>query len=90
LDAAEFALPGARQRFNGHAWLDSWTDDPWTHGSYSAYAPGMMTRYFGFVGEPTQGVHFAGEHTSMYAQGYMEGAVESGERAADEIAERGG
>jgi monoamine oxidase len=30
-------------------------------------------------------VFFAGEHTSRDAQGYMEGAVESGERAAREI-----
>jgi monoamine oxidase len=29
--------------------------------------------------------HFAGEHTSTDAQGYLEGAVESGERAAREV-----
>ncbi len=32
-----------------------------------------------------EGVHFCGEHTSIDAQGYLEGAVETGERAADEI-----
>jgi monoamine oxidase len=30
-------------------------------------------------------VHFCGEHTSTEAQGYLEGAVESGERVAREI-----
>ena len=30
-------------------------------------------------------VHFCGEHTSIDAQGYLEAAVETGERAADEI-----
>ena len=35
--------------------------------------------------EPHEGVHFCGEHTSIDAQGYLEGAVETGERAADEI-----
>jgi len=30
-------------------------------------------------------VHFCGEHTSIDAQGYLEGAVETAERAADEI-----
>ena len=30
-------------------------------------------------------LHFAGEHTSLTAQGYMEGAVESGNRAAKEV-----
>jgi monoamine oxidase len=31
------------------------------------------------------GCHFAGEHTSTDSQGYLNGAVESGERAAAEI-----
>ena len=31
------------------------------------------------------GLHFAGEHTSSAAQGYMEGGCESGERAATEV-----
>jgi monoamine oxidase len=35
--------------------------------------------------EPQDGVHFCGEHTSIDAQGYLEGAVETGERAANEI-----
>jgi monoamine oxidase len=30
-------------------------------------------------------VHFAGEHTSTHSQGYLNGAVESGERAAAEV-----
>jgi monoamine oxidase len=29
--------------------------------------------------------HFAGEHTSIDFQGYLNGAVETGERAAGEI-----
>jgi len=35
--------------------------------------------------EPQGNVHFCGEHTSIDAQGYLEGAVETGGRAADEI-----
>jgi monoamine oxidase len=30
-------------------------------------------------------LHFAGEHTSESAQGFMEGGCESGERVAEEI-----
>jgi monoamine oxidase len=30
-------------------------------------------------------VHFAGEHTSTHSQGYLNGGVESGQRAAIEI-----
>jgi len=34
---------------------------------------------------PTGTIHFAGEHASLNFQGYMEGAVRSGRRAAREI-----
>jgi monoamine oxidase len=46
---------------------------------------GQYTRFAGVEREPQEGVHFCGEHTSIDAQGYLEGAVETGERAADEI-----
>jgi monoamine oxidase len=36
-------------------------------------------------GEPEGNCHFAGEHTSIDFQGYLNGGVETGERAADEV-----
>ena len=30
-------------------------------------------------------MHFAGEHTSTHSQGYLNGGVESGDRAACEV-----
>ena len=78
-------LPGLKRGFNGRAWTDRWVGDPWARGSYAAYLPGQYTRYYGYVGKPEGGIHFAGEHTATANQGYLEGAVESGERAADEI-----
>lgn len=78
-------LPGVEHHTGEAAWLDSWPDDPWAQGSYAGFAPGQFTRYFGFLHLPEQGVHFAGEHTSMGSQGYLDGAVESGERAAREV-----
>jgi monoamine oxidase len=33
-------VPGTRDQFNGKAWLDYWTGDPWTRGSYAAYPRG--------------------------------------------------
>ena len=54
-------------------------------GAYAAFLPGQVTRWLGFLGLPEGPVHFAGEHTSETAQGYLEGAVESGERAAREV-----
>jgi monoamine oxidase len=78
-------VPGISAGFDGQAWLDHWTRDPWTHGSYSAFLPGQVTRYTGFIGLAENGVHFGGEHTSVVAQGYLEGAVQSGERCASEV-----
>jgi monoamine oxidase len=81
----ELALPGISDTFNGHAWLDSWPDDPWAGGSYSVFAPGQYTRFAGKLGEEQDGLHIAGEHTSVGSQGYLDGAIESGERAAREV-----
>jgi monoamine oxidase len=78
-------VPGTRDQFNGMAWLDYWTGDPWTRGSYAAYPPGQMTKYWGYAGIPEGKVHFAGEHTSTYSQGFLNGGVESGQRAAIEV-----
>jgi len=78
-------VPDTGKRFNGSAWLDYWTGDPWTLGSYAAYTPGQMTQYWGYAGIPEGNVHFAGEHTSTYSQGYLNGGVESGQRTAIEV-----
>jgi len=85
LSLLESTAPGSRDAFTGRAWLDSWPDDPWSHGSYATWGPGDVTRYWGSVGVAEHGLHFAGEHTSTISQGYLNGAVESGERAAEEV-----
>jgi monoamine oxidase len=71
--------------YNGRAVLDYWTGRPFTRGSYSYYRVGQMTAFAGVEGKPSGNCHFAGEQTSYTFQGYMEGAVKSGERAASEI-----
>lgn len=81
----ESSIPGIGGAFAGRVWLDSWPDDPWTGGSYSGWGPGQMTRYWGSIGVAEGGIHFAGEHTSTVSQGYLDGAVESGERCAAEV-----
>jgi monoamine oxidase len=78
-------LPGGAAHWNGRAWLDHWAAHPWTHGSYAYRGPGHYTRFAGYEGVPEGTIHFAGEHTSLNFQGYMEGAVRSGRRAAREI-----
>jgi monoamine oxidase len=80
---------GLRRGLVGRPQLDHWANDPWTRGSYAAFLPGQYTRYVGFVGRPEHGMHFAGEHTAPLAdQGYLDGAVRSGRRAAGEILHR--
>lgn len=69
----------------GRGYLDSWVDDDFARGSYSFWAPGQYTELRGAGGTPEGPIHFCGEHTSLEYQGFMEGAVETGERAAAEI-----
>jgi monoamine oxidase len=79
-------VPGASAAYSGRGWADSWVDDPWTHGSYTYFAPGQYTRFSGFNGKAEGGLHFAGEHTSVEWLGYLNGGVATGERAAREVA----
>ena len=81
----ERIAPDLARHSTGAAWLDSWPDDPWARGSYAGYAPGHYARFAGFLGEPEGAMHFAGEHTSLASFGYLDGALASGERAAEEI-----
>ena len=63
-----------------------WDHDPWARGGYAYFDPGFDPLWRGWLARPAGRVVFAGEHTSIRYQGYMNGAVESGLRAAAEIA----
>ena len=88
LAALDEMLPGIASAHTGDVWLDFWTKDPWSRGSYAAFVPGNMTSFLGLMGEPEGRAHFAGEHTSVYSQGYLNGGAESGSRVAAEILDR--
>lgn len=85
LAQVEPVLPGATALWNGRATVDYWTGYEWTKGSYSYWKVGQYTRFSGAEHERSGTCHFAGEHTSQDFQGYLNGGVESGERAAAEI-----
>jgi monoamine oxidase len=86
LGQLEPVLPGISARWNGLATIDYWTGYPWTKGSYSYWKVGQYQAFAGVEREIEGGsCHFAGEHTSIDFQGYLNGAVETGERAAGEI-----
>lgn len=65
----------------------SWNRSPFAGGAYAYWKPGQITRFSKEMREPWHRIHFAGEHTAVLARG-MEGAMESGERAAFEIMDR--
>jgi monoamine oxidase len=81
----EPVLPGITSHWNGKATVDFWSGYPWTKGSYSYWKVGQYTKFSGAERQPEGACHFAGEHTSIDFQGYLNGAVESGERATSEI-----
>jgi monoamine oxidase len=86
LGQLEPVLPGISARWNGRALIDYWTGNRWTKGSYSYWKVGQYQAFAGVEREIEGGsCHFAGEHTSIDFQGYLNGAVETGERAAGEI-----
>jgi monoamine oxidase len=79
-------LPGIKTgHYNGLATIDYWHGYPWTLGSYSYWKEGQYTQFSGIEGVQEGAVHFCGEHTSVDFQGYLNGAVETGQRAAAEI-----
>jgi monoamine oxidase len=86
LAALDAALPGIAAHYNGRAIRNAWDRYPWTRGSYALFKPGQYTRFNGALDTAEGCVHFAGEHTSAQWQGYLNGAVESGQRAGNEVA----
>ena len=85
LGQIEPMLPGITAQWDGRATVDYWAAYPWTLGSYSYYKPGQYTRFGGAEPEISGACHFAGEHTTQDFQGYLQGAVVTGERAAEEV-----
>jgi monoamine oxidase len=68
------------------AWRQArWESDPWSRGGYALFDPAFKPAQRGWLAQPYGRMFFAGEHTSIRWQGYMNGAVETGHRAAAEV-----
>ena len=63
----------------------SWEDERWSRGGYAVFDPSFDPGLRQWLARPAGRVVFAGEHTSLQWQGYMNGAIESGKRAAAEV-----
>ncbi|MCS6799103.1 MAG: FAD-dependent oxidoreductase [Myxococcota bacterium] len=78
-------FPGTAADYrSGSAVRMHWPTVEHVRGSYACYLPGQA-RWSGLEGQRVGHLHFCGEHTSVDFQGYMNGAIETGERAAAEI-----
>ena len=81
----EKIFPGSSDLIENTATV-AWMNEPFTRCSYMALAPGEVTAHWKTLSAPAGRLFFAGEHATVY-QGFMEGAVESGQRAAKNIME---
>jgi monoamine oxidase len=66
--------------------VQDWYGDPWARGAFALFEPEQQTRLQASIVQPEGRIHFAGEHTSLY-HAWIQGALESGIRAAKEIHE---
>jgi monoamine oxidase len=88
-DELNRVFPGIAAKFDGKRAVMNWLDYKFTGGSYTCPLVGQYTTLLNVAGEPELGgrLIFAGEHTSGDFSGFMNGAVQSGNRAAKAILE---
>jgi len=76
---AQAAQPYAFEEIN-------WSEEEFTRGCYAGFLPpGVWSAYGPALREPIGRLHWAGTETATVWNGYMDGAVRSGERAAEEV-----
>jgi monoamine oxidase len=64
----------------------AWWNEKWTRGcSMAHFPPNILTRYGPLLREPLGRIHWAGTETSTMSHGAIDGAIRSGERAANEV-----
>ena len=64
-----------------------WDNETWSGGGPVGFAPpGVLSDFGPALQKPCGLIHWAGTETSSYWTGYMDGAVRSGERVAQEVA----
>ncbi|NJN54592.1 MAG: FAD-dependent oxidoreductase [Anaerolineae bacterium] len=76
-------FPGSAQLVS-HTRTMAWLHEPFTQGGYTVFRPGDVSAHWATLRQPAGCIYLAGEHTAVH-QGYMEGAVESGQRVAQII-----
>ncbi|MCS7234770.1 MAG: FAD-dependent oxidoreductase [Armatimonadota bacterium] len=82
LPELERVFPGVQSAYTGRVARWHWPSDPSVRGSYACWKVGQYTTIAGAEFEPVGRLLFAGEHTSLEYQGYMNGAARTGRRTA--------
>ena len=80
--------PQAEEEFEVGA-SKMWHDDEFAGGAFALFDPGQQTLLYEAIVAPEGRIHFAGEHASL-AHAWIQGAIESGLRAASEVHEAAG
>lgn len=86
LENIELIHPQARREFEVGTSV-MWHDDEFAGGAFAMFDAGQQTYLYNDIIAPEGRIHFAGEHASL-AHAWIQGAIESGLRAAIEVAER--
>jgi monoamine oxidase len=88
-DAAD-AKDYASNQYDGNQAFFNWHHSPWAKGSYTCPKPGQYTTLMGSAQEPELNgrLFFAGEHCSIDWAGFMNGAVQSGNTAAQQVVDQ--
>jgi monoamine oxidase len=84
LNQTEKIFPDIRENFE-EGISKCWDDDKWARGASAYYKPGQFGSLQPHVSRPEGRIFFAGEHTSVWIDGWMQGALESGNRVAQEV-----
>jgi len=83
IEHVERVFPGLRAHLE-YATSQCWDNDRWAGGATRLMSVGQVTGFHAESGRPEGRIHFAGEHTSTWFA-WMNGAIESGSRAAREV-----
>jgi monoamine oxidase len=80
------AHPGIVEQVEGTA-SKSWIEDPWARGAGAEFGAGQLSKHYAAIRAAEGRLYFAGDYTSPW-HGWMNGALESGQRIADAILAR--
>ena len=84
LNAIEEVFPGIRKHYE-RGIVKVWDRDPWARGAIAYFLPGQVTSLQPHIAQSEGRIYIAGEHASS-VRGWMQGALESGQRVASDIA----